>query len=259
MKIALCFIINYEHLLNKEDIWREWIEPNQDIINVYFYYKDFGKIKSKWIRDNAIPREHIYPTSYLHVIPAYMSLMNYAVGADHENKWFVFLTDSCCPIIPAAKFRSMFETHCEKSIIRCRRAWWNTRIHLRANLAKLPYELQLGNDPWFILTRNHVIWCIDFVNKYRNMVKLVCDGGFANESLFAIILYKQQASIISEPTHISDWSRMSSRTSPYTFRDVNKNDIQFIDKSLKENEFVMFIRKVAPEYPDNIIMKYLKY
>ena len=46
MKIALCFIINYEHILNKEDIWREWIEPNKDIINVYFFYKDFRKIKS---------------------------------------------------------------------------------------------------------------------------------------------------------------------------------------------------------------------
>ena len=46
MKIALCFIINYDHILNKEDIWREWIEPNKDIINVYFYYKDFNKIKS---------------------------------------------------------------------------------------------------------------------------------------------------------------------------------------------------------------------
>ena len=33
MKIALCFIINYEHILNKELIWREWIEPNKDIIN----------------------------------------------------------------------------------------------------------------------------------------------------------------------------------------------------------------------------------
>ena len=257
MKIALCFIINYDHVLNKERIWREWIEPNKDIINVYFYYKDLSKISSKWVRDHAIPREYIYPTSYLHVIPAYMSIMNYAGRVDLENKWFVFLTDSCCPIVPAAKFRSMFQTHSEKSIIRCRRAWWNTRIHLRANLAKLPDHLRLGNDPWFILTRHHVNCCIDFVNKYKDITKLVCDGGFSNESLFAIILYKQHESIISEPTHVADWSRMKNGTSPHTFRDVNNRDIQFIDASLKQNEFVMFIRKVAPEYPDNIIMKYL--
>ena len=46
MKIALCFIISYEHILNKEDIWKQWIEPNKDIINTYFYYKDITKIKS---------------------------------------------------------------------------------------------------------------------------------------------------------------------------------------------------------------------
>ena len=41
----LCFIISYDHILNKEELWREWIEPNKDIINVYFYYKELQKIK----------------------------------------------------------------------------------------------------------------------------------------------------------------------------------------------------------------------
>ena len=44
MKVALCFIISYEHILNKEEIWKTWIESNKDIINVYFYYKDINKI-----------------------------------------------------------------------------------------------------------------------------------------------------------------------------------------------------------------------
>ena len=39
MKVALCFIISYEHILNKEQLWIDWIKPNQDIINVYFHYK----------------------------------------------------------------------------------------------------------------------------------------------------------------------------------------------------------------------------
>ena len=33
MKIALCFIISYEHVLNKEQLWIDWINPNKDIIN----------------------------------------------------------------------------------------------------------------------------------------------------------------------------------------------------------------------------------
>jgi hypothetical protein len=44
MKIALCFIISYDHILIKEDLWRKWIEYNKDIINVYFYYKDLKKL-----------------------------------------------------------------------------------------------------------------------------------------------------------------------------------------------------------------------
>ena len=78
MKVALCFTISYEHILNKEHIWREWIEPNKDIINVYFYYKDHSKIQSSWIKEHTLPKSHIRETSYYHVIPAYISLMNYA-------------------------------------------------------------------------------------------------------------------------------------------------------------------------------------
>ena len=105
MKVALCFIINYEHILNKENIWREWIEPNKDIINVYFYYKNLTKIKSEWILKHTIPPNLIHETSYYHVIPAYLSIMNFAYTQDKENQWFCMLTDSCCPIISPKKFR----------------------------------------------------------------------------------------------------------------------------------------------------------
>ena len=88
MKIALCFIISYDHILNKEEIWKEWVEPNKDIINIYFYYKDFNKIKSQWIRDRTIPTNYIHETSYYHVIPAYLSLMRFALKHDNDNNWF---------------------------------------------------------------------------------------------------------------------------------------------------------------------------
>ena len=91
MKAALCFIISYEHILNKEELWKEWIEPNKDIINVYFYYKDFNKIKSQWIREHTIPPNFIHETSYYHVIPAYLSLMRFALLHDAYNSWFCML------------------------------------------------------------------------------------------------------------------------------------------------------------------------
>ena len=108
MKIALCFIISYDHILNKEDIWKEWIEFNKDIINVYFYYKDYKKIKSNWIREHAIPLKYIHETNYYHVIPAYLSVMSFALSHDIANNWFCMLTDSCCPIISPKRFRYLF-------------------------------------------------------------------------------------------------------------------------------------------------------
>ena len=259
MKIALCFIINYEHILNKENIWREWIEENKDIINVYFYYKDITKIKSSWILSNIIPSSFIYETSYYHVIPAYISLMNYALIHDKENQWFCMLTESCCPIISPKKFRYLFYNYYNNSILNWKKAWWNVQFHKRANLALLPDELRLGNDPWFVLKRENVIQCLSFTKNQQKITKTICNGGLANESLFAIILYsyKQLNNVICSITHTTDWSRTVNPTSPHVFKDGNELDIKFIEKSLNNDKYVMFIRKVSTEFPDEIIKKYI--
>lgn len=262
MKIALCFIINYQHILNKEDIWKEWIEQNKDIINVYFFYKDFNKIKSRWIMEHTIPPNYIVETSYYHVIPAYLSILNFAVKHDEQNKWFCMLTDSCCPIISPKHFRYLFYKHYNQSMFSWKAAWWNPNFHKRANLAKLPKELWLAHDPWFVLTRENVKQVFHFVSTQQTITKTICDGGLANESLFAIIFkfYKEldsKSHINCVTTHLADWNRQSSTTSPHVFKDANEEDINFIDKELERNLYAMFIRKVAPEFPDEILRQYI--
>jgi hypothetical protein len=265
MKVALCFIISYEHILNKEKIWQEWIEPNKDIVNVYFYYKDIKKIKSQWIREHAIPPNYIFETSYFHVIPAYLSVMEFAATHDKNNSWFCMLTDSCSPIISPKKFRHLFYTFYGKSIMSWNKPGWNIEFHKRANLSKLPKELHLANDPWFILKRENVLQVLHFIKVKQDLTKTICSGGLANESLFAIILYlykqlgceTRTSSVISAVTHITDWSRMSTATSPYLFKEENERDIKFIDSELERNKYAMFIRKVAPEFPDEILRHYL--
>ena len=264
MKIALCFIISYEHILNKEEIWREWIEPNKDIINVYFYYKDFNKISSQWIKEHSIPPNFIHETSYYHVMPAYISLMKIALTHDANNSWFCMLTDSCCPIISPKKFRYLFYNYYNKSIISWKKPWWNMEFHKRANLNKLHQELQLENDPWFVIKRENVLQVLNFINNQQEVTTLICRGGLANESIFAIIMrfYKQlepSGSVISYVTHIADWNRMASATSPHMFKEANEKDIKFIDSELKleKNKCVMFIRKIAPEFPNDILRHYI--
>ena len=262
MKVALCFIISYEHILNKEDIWRSWIRENQDIINVYFYYKDRNLIKSPWMLEHCLPEKCIYQTSYYHVIPAYLSLLNYAIRHDPKNQWFCFLTDSCCPIVSPRRFRHMFFQHSNKTFMSWKKAWWNPSFHKRANLALLPEEFRLANDPWFIMKREHAHQCLHYVQTKPTIVKQISDGGLANESLFAIILYSCKElltpSVLNALTHAADWSRMMSSTSPYLFsHNVCKQDIDFIEKTLDMNVYTMFLRKVSPDFPDKTLKYYI--
>jgi hypothetical protein len=265
MKIALCFIINYDHILNKEHIWREWIEPNKDIINVYFYYKDLNKIKSRWILQHTIPPTYIHETNYYHVIPAYLSLMSYACCNDSLNKWFCILTDSCCPIISPKRFRYLFYKHHTHSLFSWKPAWWNPYFHKRGNLSNLPKELWLGHDPWFILTRENVKQIIHFVNTQPSITNTISNSELANETLFAVIFHlckeldpnNTKSHIICSSTHIVDWSRQSTKTSPHIFKHSNDQDILFISKELERSKLSIFIRKVDPLFSDTILREFI--
>ena len=258
MKIALCFIISYKHVLNKEALWREWIEPNKDIINIYFHYKDIKFIKSRWILNHTIPPKYIQATSYYDVVPAYISLMTFAFYHDPENKWYCMLTDSCVPIISPENFRKLFNAHYQKSIIHCKPAYWNIDIHKRANLRYLSKQYHLANDPWFTFTRQHVHNCILFLSFKNKLFRTINAGGLANESIFAIILetfneLTKPQHIINQSSSICDWTRMSNPTSPYLFRVSSDENNNIIANLLKENHYAMFLRKVSSEYPDKCL------
>jgi hypothetical protein len=119
--------------------------------------------------------------------------------------------------------------------------------------------MRLANDPWFVLKRENVNHCFQFVKNQQNIIQTINDGGLANESLFAIILYcyNQLDKVVASATHIADWTRQSSSTSPHVFLNGDDLDIQFIERNLSENENAMFIRKIHPEFPDEVLKKYI--
>jgi hypothetical protein len=231
---------------------------------VYFFYEDVKKIKSKWILEHSIPPNCIVETSYYHVIPAYLSVLNFAFNHDEQNRWFCMLTDSCCPIISPNRFRNLFYEHYNQSIFSWKQAWWNPDFHKRGNLAKLPKEWWLANDPWFIVTKENVKEIMHFVKTQKKVTQIICSGGLANETLFAVIFkfYKElevnSNRILNNSSHLTDWNRRSSSTSPHVFKEANEMDINFIDTELERNKYAVFIRKVAPEFPDEIIRYYIQ-
>jgi hypothetical protein len=258
MKVALCFIISYKHILNKEQLWIDWIKPNKDIINVYFHYKDINLIRSPWIKLYTIPPKFVQSTSYYNVVPAYMSVLTYAFEHDPYNKWFCLLTDSCVPIISPQQFREIFFNNYKASIMKCIPAYWNINIQRRANLYLLSKEYWLANDPWFTLSRDHVHKCILFLTLKTGIYRQINMGGLANESMFAIILqtFNELTNIdklINQSATVADWSRMSSPTSPHLFKTDSPENINIICNLLKENKYAMFLRKVDPAFPDEAL------
>jgi hypothetical protein len=190
--------------------------------------------------------------------------MDFAFQNDANNTWFCFLTDSCCPIISPQRFRYLFYKGYHKSLLSWKPAWWNIDFHKRANLALLPEEYRLANDPWFIFKRENVWQTLQFVKRNKEITKTVTAGGLANESLFAIVMayYKQlgknvSTDIISAVTHLADWDRRSSPTSPHLFKDGNETDIAFIERELERNKYAIFIRKIAIEFPDELLNHYI--
>jgi hypothetical protein len=259
MKIALCFIISYSHIINKEQIWLDWIEQNKDIINVYFHYKNYSDIKSEWIKKHSIHPKCIVETNYMHVVPAYLALASFAINHDINNQWFCFLTDSCVPIISPLKFRELFFENYSKTIMNWKKAWWNVQFCNRANLKFLKDNFHLANDPWFIMKKEDICRCIAYSNVNTNIYKLICNGDVANESIFAIMLesLNQLKNVKQNVTHAVDWSRMSSPTSPHVFKEGDKRDLLFINDFLDKNRYTMFLRKVDKKFPDKILIEYI--
>ena len=257
MKAALCFLISGDQKLNKEELWKNWIEHNSVIINVYFHYKNIDTIQSTWIKKHCIPKKYIMKTDYMHVVPAYMSLMDFATYDDNDNLWFCFLTESCVPIVNPNSFRHAFFTHYHKSIMRWEPAYWNVYYHTRANLRFFNKKYQLSNAPWFILTKSHAQICLQYPKIRRKDYLTICDGIIANESIFAMILSfaNKIDEVINAETTVTDWDRMTSPTSPYLFEEDTSQNIIFIHDYMQKNPHSLFLRKVSHTFPSKSIIK----
>lgn len=262
MKIALCFLINNN--IHKEEIWKKWIEQNEDIINVYIHYKNYASIQSDWIKKRCIPFNRTVRTSYYHVVPAYIALLSFSIHHDVENQWFCFLSESCVPIISPEQFRELFNELKDQSILQWREAWWNVHYHKRANLSFLTKELHLAHTPWFVLTKKDAVNCLLYKQAKKNAYSIICKGGLANESIFAIILKTfnrlHDDHVINTQSTLIDWSRMTSSTSPYVFK--YENDIRTINHNInwilgekKKNKHAMFLRKIDSSFPDDVLEK----
>lgn len=244
---ALVFFISGQHVLWQEALWRQWTEEVG--CHIFVHYTDASRITSTWLRQHMIPQSATRPTSYYDMVPAMMSALSYAHQSSNAQ-WFCLLTEACIPVASPTRFKEM-ATDPQiggKTLMHWQPAWWNTAFHRRANLRLLPAGLRLGHDPWFILGREDVYVCLDgFYRRSPRLCALICRGGLANESIFAVLLRLggRLDGVLNERTTATDWSRMSSATSPHVFGRGDEADCaEFLRRFRTTNAHTMFLRKV---------------
>jgi hypothetical protein len=94
---------------------------------------------------------------------------------------------------------------------------------------------------------------------YNKTYTLICRGGLANESIFAIMLetYLELGSlarhqIVNKSSTLCNWEKMSTPTSPYVFKTGDKYETDYISTHIED--YSMFIRKINPSYPDELLL-----
>lgn len=282
-KIALLFLLSYHHILHQENVWKEWIAsfPDPSLINVYFHVDDPNKVSSSWIKSRILPPNLLQKTSYYHICPALFALLRFSLMHDVQNTWFVFLTDTCVPIVAASQFWDRFQQYSDFSVLRHSPPWWNVNFHRRANLRLIPADLRFGHDPWFLLTRVDVFSICHTLqlayhrqeynqSKQQQLVRLiqtVLSGGLANESIFALLLQigNGRKHVISASTHYANFARSKSTTSPYLYQNTEsdiayfQSDIKYIHHQRHQPNnsflFLFFFRKIHSSFPSFLLFQ----
>jgi hypothetical protein len=124
------------------------------------------------------------------------------------------------------KFRELFFTYWDTTFLKWGPFPQSVLVNTRANLHLFDKNAQLKHSPWFTIKRNDAIRCLTFRQVNRRIYDTICHGKVANESIFAIMLmtFKQLVHVKNEDTHLSDWSRMMTATSPYLFKEGTKKN-----------------------------------
>ena len=253
--VAFLFMVTRD--LVKEHIWKKWFESLPINYNIYVHCSDPTKIKSEWLKKYLIP--YNIPTTWNSHMEAELTLYRYALKNTNDS-WFINLSETTVPYISPKKFSTFFRELKTKSMLTYKRPWWSKSENNRANLLMFPPDARFGNNEWCVLC-NEDVRTIMYLWDYTPIVKTMIDGPHADESIFSVSLYigNNFKNNIKTDTTIIDWERTTNYgNSPHVFTDWDKEDKKFVKDFVEQNPYTMFIRKVSPDFPDSVILKWTK-
>ena len=250
---TFCFLVTRD--LVKETLWQSWFA---DLDAAGFPYtiathcSDPYKITSPWLRATLIPDS--VPTSWQFHTPAILALYDHAFNHT-ESQWITLHSESCVPIVSAARFIQLFEENKYRTVLSHRPIWWDPAIIPRANLARIPAKFHIQHPEWCIVTREDLVIILIMANKNRTLINLITSGPAADESLVGICLgfYDRLKDVLNAQSTIIDWDRSPNGDNPYTFQIWTVEDDAFLEKKRAKHPLAMFMRKIGADCPDDVI------
>lgn len=250
---TFCFLVTGD--LIKEAVWRTWFEA---LDAVRFPYKiathcsNPSHIKSAWLRATLIPTS--VPTSWQFHTRATLALYEYAFH-ETESEWITLHSESCVPIVEPARFVTLFNDYKGRTVLSHRPIWWDPAKIARANLIRIPAKFHVQHSEWCILSREDLVIVLMVALKSTAMANIVLAGPAADESFVGVALafHDRLKDALNTRTTLVDWKRSPNGNNPYTFTEWTSDDEALLKKKRSENPLLMFMRKVGPTLPDEVI------
>ena len=261
--VTFCFLVTKD--LAKEHSWREWFDRLQQLqftfsVIVHCSSSHKNKVKSDWLKRHFLPRERMRDTAWGWVLNAMMSMYDHAVDAC-PAAWYTLHSETCVPMVSPEKFMHIFNTYKRYTFMSYCKAWWNPLKVNRANLHALPPAMHLAHPQWCIFCHEDLSQMVNMskTDKHINNTLTVLMGGHAAEESYAAALLSSinnMKNVINKQTTLVDWKRTPNGDNPHTFISWTPQDETIVRdiRKTNANEY-MFMRKIAPTFPDDILRK----
>jgi hypothetical protein len=263
--VTFCFLVTRD--LVKEHIWRQWFDRLAALdfkFNIITHVSPVQKdlVCSDWLRQTLLPDNYLCDTAWAWLMQAELALYNYAVRYK-PAAWYTLHSESCVPFVTPEKFIEQFKQYKAHTFLSYSKAWWTpTPVpNDRANLHLLPTDYHWAHPQWSILCHADLEKLLELAATDQDLTAILLKGHTADESFLAIYLYKINnfQNVINKATTLVDWKRAPGGGSPYVFHDwieADKTAVAELQTGERKNNY-LFLRKVGPTFPDEILREWL--
>jgi hypothetical protein len=122
----------------------------------------------------------------------------------------------------------------------------------------IPEEHRYAHQEWCILCREDAEQIMQISKVRANVTEIMTSGVCADESLIGVFISMINGfkNVINKKTTAVDWTR-SINSNPHMFNEWTEKDAEIIN-ALKSNNMLMFLRKIGPSFPDDVLLNFIK-